>query len=114
MLNAAGYSKAEVVGRNCRFLQGKDSDAAVVEDLRAATSHSAAQPCVVELINYRKDGSKFWNQVRRRCYIGLRAAACGGACQLPQRRHQALEPGAPPRLPLPMLRRAQAWVISQS
>ena len=69
----AGYSKAEVVGRNCRFLQGKDSDPAVVEDLRVATSPGAGHPCVVELINYRKDGSKFWNQVRRRaqCFAKL-------------------------------------------
>ena len=60
----AGYAKGEVVGRNCRFLQGKDSDPAVVGDLRGATTPATAHPCVVELINYRKDGSKFWNQAR--------------------------------------------------
>ncbi len=53
-----------MVGRNCRFLQGKDSDPAVVADLRTATTMASAHPCVVELINYRKDGSKFWNQAR--------------------------------------------------
>ena len=52
------------MGRNCRFLQGKDSDPAVVGDLRSATTPATAHPCVVELINYRKDGSKFWNQAR--------------------------------------------------
>ena len=52
------------MGRNCRFLQGKDSDPAVVGDLRGATTPATAHPCVVELINYRKDGSKFWNQAR--------------------------------------------------
>jgi len=61
-----------VVGRNCRFLQGKDSDPAVVGDLRAATTPATAHPCVVELINYRKDGSKFWNQAR--C-VGCSAAS---------------------------------------
>ena len=63
----AGYAKSEVVGRNCRFLQGKDSDPAVVNDLRGATTAATAHPCVVELINYRKDGSKFWNQARANC-----------------------------------------------
>eukprot|EP00884_Botryococcus_braunii_P007045 jgi/Botrbrau1/16341/Bobra.0345s0005.1 len=56
-----GYSKQEVLGRNCRFLQGPDTDSASVAGLRQAL-HQAA-PVVVELINYRKNGEKFWNQV---------------------------------------------------
>jgi len=57
----AGFSKNEVIGRNCRFMQGPDTDPSALDDLRSAIA--AQQPVVVELINYRKDGSKFWNQV---------------------------------------------------
>ena len=56
----AGFSKNEVIGRNCRFMQGPDTDPSALDDLRSAIA--AQQPIVVELINYRKDGSKFWNQ----------------------------------------------------
>ena len=65
----AGFSKNEVMGRNCRFMQGPDTDAAALAELRGAIA--AQQPVIVELINYRKDGSKFWNQVR---------SATRGAC----------------------------------
>ncbi len=54
-----GYSQAEVLGRNCRFLQGKDTDRAVVTQMRAAIQ--AGERCEVELVNYHKDGSRFWN-----------------------------------------------------
>jgi PAS domain S-box-containing protein len=54
-----GYAAAEVYGRNCRFLQGPDSDRAVVADLRAAIQQGHAK--VVEILNYRKDGTTFWN-----------------------------------------------------
>ncbi len=56
-----GYSSTEVAGRNCRFLQGKDTDRAVVARLRAALE--AGEPCSVELLNYRKDGAPFWNSL---------------------------------------------------
>lgn len=56
-----GYSKAELLGRNCRFLQGEDTDANTVAQLREAiASH---KPCTVELKNYRKDGTLFWNEL---------------------------------------------------
>ncbi|GBU18917.1 signal transduction histidine kinase [Methylobacterium sp.] len=54
-----GYGRHEVVGRNCRMLQGPDSDRAEVARIRAAIA--AGQPCEVELFNYRKDGTRFWN-----------------------------------------------------
>jgi len=56
-----GYQSAEVVGRNCRFLQGKETDPAAVVRLREAVRAGAA--CTVELRNYRKDGSAFWNEL---------------------------------------------------
>lgn len=57
-----GYPAAESLGRNCRFLQGADTDRATVRRLRDAIA--ARQEVSVELINYRKDGSSFWNALR--------------------------------------------------
>jgi PAS domain S-box-containing protein len=53
-----GYSAAEVLGRNCRFLQGPDTDPAAVARVRRAVAEGRG--CEVELLNYRKDGSAFW------------------------------------------------------
>ncbi|MGE0684922.1 MAG: PAS domain S-box protein, partial [Candidatus Binatia bacterium] len=55
-----GYSAVEVLGRNCRFLQGPGTDPTALEKLRAAMREE--QECVVELLNYRKDGAPFWNR----------------------------------------------------
>src|SRR5690606_5812032 len=52
-----GYSAAETVGRNCRFLQGPDTDPAPLAEIRAALAEP--RPCAVELVNYRKDGTPF-------------------------------------------------------
>ena len=56
-----GYQPEEVVGKNCRLLQGKDTDAASVSILREGIRDG--RPCLVELLNYRKDGTWFWNSV---------------------------------------------------
>lgn len=55
------YEPSEVIGRNCRFLQGPDTDPNVVQRIRQTIE--TAQPCTVELINYRKDGTPFWNEL---------------------------------------------------
>lgn len=54
-----GYPKEESIGRNCRFLQGPETDADTVAEVREAIR--ADRPCSVELLNYRKDGASFWN-----------------------------------------------------
>lgn len=54
-----GYSEAEIVGRNCRFLQGPDTDPEPVKRLGEAIRNEDV--VIVELLNYRKDGSTFWN-----------------------------------------------------
>ena len=54
-----GYSAAEVVGRNCRFLQGPGTDRAAVGRVREAIE--AGEAVRAELLNYRKDGTPFWN-----------------------------------------------------
>lgn len=56
-----GYSFDDAVGRNCRFLQGPDTDRQVIE--KVGQSLRAARPVTTALLNYRKDGSTFWNEV---------------------------------------------------
>jgi PAS domain S-box-containing protein len=57
-----GYSAAEVLGRNCRFLQGSDRDQAALDEIRAAMRD--ARETLVTLRNYRRDGQMFWNELR--------------------------------------------------
>lgn len=57
----SGYSQAEIVGRNCRFLQGSDHDQADLETIRTAMRNK--EPCVVSLRNYRKNGERFVNRL---------------------------------------------------
>lgn len=56
-----GYTQAEVLGRNCRFLQGPETDREDIAYLRSAVQ--ATEPCLVQLRNYRKDGTPFWNEL---------------------------------------------------
>lgn len=54
-----GYDEEEVLGRNCRFLQGEDTDPGTIEKLRTAIRKK--EPLSVEILNYKKNGQKFWN-----------------------------------------------------
>lgn len=56
-----GYTPEEALGRNCRFLQGPATDPLSVGQLREVIARR--ERGVVELLNYRKDGSTFWNSV---------------------------------------------------
>jgi diguanylate cyclase (GGDEF)-like protein/PAS domain S-box-containing protein len=56
-----GYSAAEAIGRNCRFLQGDDTDQAELEALRTLLKEQKEGK--VTLRNYRKDGSLFYNEL---------------------------------------------------
>lgn len=56
-----GYTTSEVLGRNCRFLQGPATDPETAARVRKAIRE--AQPCKVEILNYRKDGTSFWNEL---------------------------------------------------
>ncbi len=56
-----GYDVSEAVGRNCRFLQGPDTDDETVAEIRAALDEE--RPVSVDLLNYRADGEQFWNQL---------------------------------------------------
>jgi PAS domain S-box-containing protein len=57
----SGYGYEESVGRNCRFLQGPATEQKAVDDLRQALRDQ--QPITTTLLNYRKDGTAFWNQL---------------------------------------------------
>lgn len=58
-LELTGYSSAEVIGHNCRFLQGPRTDPVAVSKIRDAID--ARIDITVDLVNYRKDGSSFYN-----------------------------------------------------
>ena len=54
-----GYRREEVIGRNCRFLQGPDTDPLAIDIIRRAVDDVV--DVSVDILNYRKDGSSFWN-----------------------------------------------------
>ena len=58
---ATGYAFDEAVGRNCRFLQGEGTDREEIARIRSAIE--AREAVVTTVLNYRKDGLAFWNQV---------------------------------------------------
>lgn len=56
-----GYSAEHIVGKNCRFLQGPETDQKEIDKIRTAIKTGSS--CKVVLLNYKKDGSKFWNEL---------------------------------------------------
>lgn len=54
-----GYRADEVLGQNCRFLQGPDTDPITVGKIRNAIDRML--PIEVEILNYRKNGAPYWN-----------------------------------------------------
>lgn len=58
-LRLTGYAREEVIGRNCRFLQGPETDPVAIDRVRQAIADR--DDISIDLLNYRKDGSKFWN-----------------------------------------------------
>jgi len=60
-LDLTGYEESEVLGRNCRFLQGANTDRETVAALREAVVTGGSIAC--EILNYKRDGTPFWNAV---------------------------------------------------
>ncbi|MBM7840036.1 PAS domain S-box-containing protein [Alkalihalobacillus xiaoxiensis] len=60
-----GYEESEVLGTNCRFLQGNETDKASIDTLREAIKNE--QSVSIELLNYKKDGTPFWNELNIEC-----------------------------------------------
>jgi PAS domain S-box-containing protein len=58
-LSMSGYAAEEILGHNCRFLQGPDTDRATVAAVREAIEDR--REISTEILNYRKDGTSFWN-----------------------------------------------------
>nr|AML77659.1 putative LOV domain-containing protein [Tragopogon porrifolius] len=58
-LELTEYSREEILGRNCRFLQGPETDPSTVKKIRDAIDNQ--REVTVQLINYTKSGKKFWN-----------------------------------------------------
>ena len=59
--NLTGYSEAEIVGRNCRFLAGESTEPWVTEEIRDALR--GRRPLLVDILNYKKEGTPFRNGV---------------------------------------------------
>lgn len=56
-----GYVPMEIIGRNCRFLQGEKSDPNTIKLIREAIKNEVQLQ--TEILNYKKDGSPFWNEL---------------------------------------------------
>jgi PAS domain S-box-containing protein len=56
-----GYDEEEAIGENCRFMQGEETRPEPVEELRTAVERG--EPATVEIRNYRKGGTEFWNRL---------------------------------------------------
>ena len=69
-VSVTGYSRPEVVPRNCRFLQGNYTDRTATKRLKA--SIEAREETVELLLNYKKTGEPFWNLL----YVGMRPCVC--------------------------------------
>ncbi len=61
-LRMTGYAEEEVLGRNCRFLQGPETDASQVQPMRRRLL--AGREVQAVLLNHRRDGTPFWNELR--------------------------------------------------
>ncbi|WP_176442621.1 putative bifunctional diguanylate cyclase/phosphodiesterase [Noviherbaspirillum humi] len=72
-LAITGYSEQEIFGRNCRFLQGPLTDRSTVQALRGALD--AQQEFSAIILNYRKDGTPFWNE----CSLAPLSAQANGS-----------------------------------
>jgi PAS domain S-box-containing protein len=58
-LDLTHYKQEDVIGRNCRFLQGPQTDRRTVDEVRKAIAEQRA--VAVDILNYKADGTPFWN-----------------------------------------------------
>lgn len=87
-----GYSEPDVIGRNCRFLQGPETNPAAIGELRDAVHNAHSVQTLI--LNYRKDGSEFWNEVAVSPVLDLHGAVThfvGIQTDVTQRQYQDTE-----------------------
>lgn len=96
-----GYPEEEILGRNCRFLAGPETEPAAQAELRRAVEQG--RPALVELTNYRRDGSAFLNAV-------MIAPVLGDDGRVAYFLGSQMDVGAGARLSAPRRRRAEALV----
>lgn len=63
-LDLTGYSLSEAIGRSCNFLQGEATNPKTVARIRQSLHKDIPESVNVVILNYRKDGSRFWNELR--------------------------------------------------
>ncbi len=56
-----GYARGEIVGRNCRFLQGPGTSRPATDEIKDAIAQRV--PIDIEVLNYKKNGDRFWNSL---------------------------------------------------
>lgn len=56
-----GYARADIIGCNCRFLQGADTDPITVAAIRTAIA--LGRSVEADILNYRRNGEPFWNRL---------------------------------------------------
>ncbi len=61
-LDLTGYTASEVIGRNCRFMQGPETSQSSIDIIRRGVA-DGEHHVTTDLVNYRKDGSSFWNRL---------------------------------------------------
>jgi PAS domain S-box-containing protein len=95
-LALTGYRRDEVIGRNCRFLQGPDTDPAAIETIRRAVADG--EDVALDILNYRKDGTPFWNALHLspvRGKTGEIAYFFGSQLNISDKKRVELELGTP-------------------
>jgi PAS domain S-box-containing protein len=73
-LELTGFTAEEVIGRNCRFLQGPATSPIAVAEIRAGIADE--REVSVESLNYKKGGEAFWNRLHLSPSMGMTAGSC--------------------------------------
>ena len=60
-LELTGYTREDILGKNCRFLQGPKTDPTTVKNIRKALDNSEC--CYFDILNHKKNGDVFWNRL---------------------------------------------------
>jgi PAS domain S-box-containing protein len=107
-----GHSAREVIGRNCRLLRGPGTDSGASAALRQAVA--SGRSTMVELLNYRRDGSSFWNAVMIAPIVGEEGEAIlfiGSQMQVPAPTGERTQRRQEANLKLECLTRRQRQVL---